>query len=217
MPSGTNESSNGPIELSPSLRRLAARGVVRRYQKGYRLIEEGDLDDSIYIITRGQVRVFAAGDDDREVTYGSYGAGEYVGEMSLDGSPRSASVVAIEPIECIQITRQGLLQHLSESPEFALELIGKVIRRARAATLSTRQLALNDVYGRLVLLLNSLSEPRPDGSRKVGRRLTHQEIASNLGCSREMVGRLMRDLEKGQYISRTETDLVVLRRLPTRW
>jgi CRP/FNR family cyclic AMP-dependent transcriptional regulator len=210
-------SSSDPVELSPSLRALAARGVPHSYRKGHRLIEEGDTGDSIYIITRGRVRVFAAGEGDREVTYGTYGPGEYVGEMSLDGGLRSASVEAIEPLECVLITRQTLLQHLGESPEFALELLAKVIRRARAATLSTRQMALNDVYGRLVLLLTSLSRPRADGTRTVPMRLSHQEIAGNLGCSREMVGRIMRDLEKGRYISRTSTELVLLRSLPTRW
>ena len=215
MPSGTADPSERLAHSSPSLRALAARGIKRSYRKGYHLIEESDFGDSIYIITKGRVRVFSAGDDGREVTYGTYGAGEYVGEMSLDGGPRSASVVAIEPIDCVQITRQTLLQHLSESPEFALELLAKVIRRARAATLSTRQMALNDVYGRLVLLLNSLS--LPDAGGKVGHRLTQREIASNLGCSREMVGRILRDLEKGKYVARTDSELVVLRSLPARW
>jgi CRP/FNR family cyclic AMP-dependent transcriptional regulator len=203
-------------ELSSSLRALAARGVVRTYRKGHRLMEEGDLDDTIYIITRGRVRVFAAAESGREITYGSYGAGEYVGEMSLDGGPRSASVIAIEPVQCVRITRQTLLQHLSENPEFALELLAKVIRRARAATLSARQLALNDVYGRLVLLLNSRAFPAAGGPRFIPA-LTHKEIAGELGCSREMVGRLMRDLERGQYVSRTDSGLALLRELPARW
>jgi CRP/FNR family cyclic AMP-dependent transcriptional regulator len=205
------------IELPPSLRALAARGVAKSFRTGHRLIEEGDSDDSIFIITRGRVRVFSAGAGEREVTYGTYGVGEYVGEMSLDGGARSASVEAIEPLEAVLITRQTLLQHLSDCPEFALELLAKVIRRARAATLSTRQLALNDVYGRLATLLVSLSHPNGDGSRVIGARLTHQEIAGNLGCSREMVGRIMRDLEKGRYIARTADSLVLLRPLPMRW
>ena len=161
-------SSDEEGELTPSLRALAARGPARTYRKGHLLIEEGDEGDSIYILTKGRVRVFAAGADGREVTYGIYGAGEYVGEMSLDGGLRSASVIAVEAIECVQIARKTLMQHLSAEPGFALELLAKVIRRARAATLSTRQLALNDVYGRLVLLLTSMSTPNPDGTRRIG-------------------------------------------------
>ncbi|WP_163071511.1 Crp/Fnr family transcriptional regulator, partial [Acinetobacter baumannii] len=85
----------------------------------------------------------------REITYGVYGPGEYVGEMSLDGGPRSASVITEEACRLVMVTRASLLTHISEHPEFAFELLTKVIRRARAATLSTKQLALNDVYGRL--------------------------------------------------------------------
>ena len=79
----------------------------------------------------------------------AYGPGEYVGEMGLDGGVRSASVVALETTVCSMVTRRTLEQHLREQPEFAFELIAKVIRRARAATMSAKSMALNDVYGRL--------------------------------------------------------------------
>ena len=137
--------------------------------------------------------------------------------MSLDGGPRSASVVAVEPLLCVQITRQTLLQHLAETPEFALELIAKIIRSARAATLSTRQLALNDVYSRLVLLLDAMATTHADGTRAVEKRPTQQDIASQLGCSREMIGRLLRDLEAGGYVQRAGERLLLLRALPARW
>ena len=204
--------------LTPSLRALAERGVPKSFRKGHRLIEEGDSGDTLYIITKGQLRVFGSNaDNSREITYGTYSAGEYIGEMSLDGGPRSASVEALEAVECVQVTRQTLLQHIADHPEFALELIAKVIRQARAATLSTKRLALHDAYGRLVLLLNSLAEPQPDGTRRVTERLTHQEIANRLGCSREMVSRLMKDLEGGGYIREAASHYQLVRVLPTRW
>ena len=202
--------------LTPSLRALAERGVAKAFRKGQRLIDEGDAGDTLYIITKGRLRVFGSSAAGREITYGTYGAGAYIGEMSLDGGPRSASVEAIEPVECVQVTRHTLLKHIGEHPEFALELIDKVIRSARAATLSTKQLALNDAYGRLVLLLNSLAVTQADGTRVIGERLTHQEIANRLGCSREMVSRLMKDLEVGGYV-RSSGPIVLLGTLPTRW
>jgi CRP/FNR family cyclic AMP-dependent transcriptional regulator len=204
-------------ELAPGIPALAARGVVRQFRKGQYLIVEGDLDDSIFIIVRGQVRVFSMGESGREVTYGTYGPGEYVGEMSLDGLPRSANVVATESVASVQITRATLLNHLRECPEFAFDLLAKVIRRARAATLSARELALNDAYGRLVMLLNRESVAQPDGTRLIATKMTHQDIAGNLGCSREMAGRLLRDLERGRYISRTAHGMVLHRPLPSRW
>ncbi len=208
---------NDPLAaLDPSLRELARRGVAKRLRKGQLLIEEGDSGDALYIITKGRLRAFGSSDSGREITYATYGVGEYLGEMSLDGGPRSASVQALEDGECVQITRETLLRHLAEHPAFALDLIAKVIRRARAATLSAKQMALNDVYGRLVLLLNSLAEARPDGTRGIAERLTQQEIANRLGCSREMVSRLMKDLEVGGYL-RGNGGITLLKPLPERW
>ena len=149
---------------SEPLRALARRGEVRRYRKNTLLIEEGDHGDTLYLILAGRLRSYASGDKGREITYGVYGPGEYLGEMSLDGGPRSANVITLEASTCAVITRTTLLQHIAEQPEFAFELIGKVIRRARAATLSAKQLALNDVYGRLVLLLDALAVAQPDGT-----------------------------------------------------
>ncbi len=203
--------------LPEPLRLLAQRGEFKRYRKDHRLIEEGEHGDTLFIILSGRVRVFGSGERDREITYGTYGAGEYLGEISLDGGPRSASVVTLEPCDCVVVARQTLLQHIAEHPEFALDLLAKVIRRARAATLSAKQLALNDVYGRLVLLLNALATPAADGTRVITERLTHREMANRLGCSREMVSRLMKDLEGGDYLRAETSRWQILRSLPARW
>jgi CRP/FNR family cyclic AMP-dependent transcriptional regulator len=207
----------GLSSASSALRALAERGTVRRYRKGTVLIEEGDVSDTLYIILSGRLRAYAAARNGKEITYGVYGPGEYVGEMSLDGGSRSASVMTLEATECAVVTRQTLAQHIAENPEFAFELLSKVIRRARAATLSAKQLALNDVYGRLKLLLDSLAVPRADGSRVIEERLTHQEIANRLGCSREMVSRLVKDLERGQYLQITGSTTWLAPSLPPQW
>jgi CRP/FNR family cyclic AMP-dependent transcriptional regulator len=204
--------------LPDSLRPLAQRGEARRYRQGTLLIQEGDSGDTLYIVLSGRLRAFSAADNGREITYGVYGPGEYLGEMSLDGGPRSASVETVEASVCVVITRPTLTQHLAEHPEFAYELLAKVIRRARAATLSARQLALNDVYGRLKAVLDALAgPPDADGTRLIGERLTHQALANRLGCSREMVSRLVKDLERGDYLDGNASCLRLLRALPSRW
>lgn len=202
---------------SASLHALAARGIQRHYAKGRLLIEEGDEAGSLFIILQGRLRAFSQDGDGREITYGSYGPGEYVGEMSLDGGPRSASVEALERSSCAVVGRPTLEAFIAERPEFAFELLAKVIRRARSATLSARQMALNDVYGRLRLLLESMAEPQPDGPRLIPARLTHQETAHRIGCSREMVSRLLKDLERGRYVEPLGPALVIRAPLPVRW
>ena len=115
------------------------------------------------------------------------------------------------------LTRETILRHIAADPEFALGLIVRLIRRARLATESTRSIALLDVYSRLRRLLEGRAQAQADGTRVVFERLTHQIIASEIGCSREMVSRLMKDLENGQYLTVRQRQLVLLRELPARW
>lgn len=203
--------------MSENLRELAARGDLRRYRKGTILIEEGDRGDTLYVILSGRLRAYSAAADGREITFGIYGPGEYLGEMSLDGGVRSASVQTVEAATCAVITRETVRRFVADRPEFAFELLSKVIRRARMATLSAKSLALNDVYGRLKLLLDSLGAPGADGERVVRERITHQEFASRLGCSREMVSRIMKDLENGGYVRQDASRIVIRTALPARW
>lgn len=203
--------------MSESLRLLAARGEERRYRKGTILIEEGDRGDTLYVILAGRLRAYSAAANGREITFGIYGPGEYLGEMSLDGGVRSASVQTMEATVCAVVTRETVRRFTTERPEFAFELLGKVIRRARAATQSAKNLALNDVYGRMKLLLEALAQPRSDGTAVVEDRLTHQDLASRLGCSREMVSRIMKDLESGGYVDQGAGRIVIHAALPARW
>lgn len=204
--------------LPTSLQGLAAHGVLRSYRKGTLIIDEGSHGDTLYLVLNGSVKAFSSDARGRELTYGVYGAGEYFGEMSLDGGPRSASVMAMQASTCALLARQTLRSYIAAHPDFAFELIGRVIQRARAATINARNMALLDVYGRVVQLLDSLASPSAEeGVRLLNERLTHADIASRVGCSREMVSRLMKDLERGGYTERRTRHLVLLKRLPPRW
>lgn len=202
---------------SPSLRALAARGEVRRYRKGTVLIQEGDHGDNLFIILKGQVRAFGSDDEDREVTFGYYGPGEYMGEISLDGGPRSASVMVVEATTCSVVTRLVIEQHIESDPKFAFELLAKVIRRARTLTARAKDLSLNSVYGRLVKLLDAVAVPAPDGTRVVTEHCTHRELADQLGSSRAMVTRLLKDLATNGCVVHDGRSLRLLRDLPPKW
>lgn len=219
-PARSASSALAPLEgmnLSPALLALARRAAPRRYRKGVLLIQEGEEGDTFYIVLSGKIKVFSLGPNDREITFGLYGPGEFVGEMSLDGGARAASVVTCEPTSCVVITRPTLLEHIGQYPEFAFELLAKVIARARSATLNARNLALVDSYGRLAWLLDDITEEQEDGTRLLTGRVTHSEIASRIGCSREMVSRLLKDLERGGYTVTKPEGLCVLKPLPVRW
>lgn len=205
--------------LSPELRALALRGVVRSYPKKTVVINEADIGDSLFVLLKGSVKVFSMDESAREITYGRIHSGDYFGEMSFDGGPRSASVITLEPCTCAVLSRQDVSEHLADQPGFAIHLLTQVIRRARAATEAARNMALLDVYGRLTAMLEA-----HDGvtvSMTAGRvtleSITHQDIASRIGSSREMVSRLLKDLEKGGYIEMGAKRITLLKKLPSRW
>jgi CRP/FNR family cyclic AMP-dependent transcriptional regulator len=220
MPVRSTPPSQNPIDqapLSDSLRALARRGEIKRVRRGVQLITEGDRGDTLYIVLSGGLRAYSVGDDDREITYATYGAGDYIGEMGLDGGLRSANVETLQATQCVVVTRPTLERHIQEDPQFAFELLAKVIRLARVATLSLRQIALNDVYGRLKALLESLAEPQPDGTRVAAPAPSHLEMSRSLGCSRPMISRVMKDLERGGYIEIGRRHVVLRRPLPSKW
>ncbi len=203
--------------FSDSLRQLARRGEARRVRCGTQLISEGEIGDTLFVVVSGRLRTYSVGADDREVTYATYGPGEYVGEMSLDGGPRSAHVEVIEAGVVVLVTRRTLEAHLVDDPQFAFDLLAKVIRRARTATLSLREIALNDVYGRLKGLLEAQAVALPDGSRALEPAPSHLEMSRLIGCGREMVSRVMKDLERGGYVESGRRHVRLLRPLPAKW
>ena len=204
-------------QYDAALRLLVTRGNLRRYRKGTILIDEGDVGDTLFIVLGGRVKVYCMDIDAREIIFGIFGPGEYVGEMALDGGPRSASVITLVPTICAVITRQALLAFIGEYPDFSLALLSRVIQRLRLATRDARNLAFIDVYGRLTGLLNELAVEPADGRRRIPERITPQEIASRVGCSREMVSRILKDLSNGGYLALQDRHIVLIGKLPERW
>ena len=204
-------------QLEPGIARLANRGIVRSYRKNTIVLNEGEPGDSLFVLLQGQVKVYATDENGREITYGTIQAGDYFGEMSIDGGPRSASVMTLEPCLCALVSRGAVQQHLAEEPGFALQLVTQVIRRARSATETARQMALLDVYGRVIHTLEGQQGPASQQEPVQLMQITHQQIASRVGASREMVSRLLKDLEKGGYVELGIKRITLKKKLPARW
>jgi len=213
----TTELSEAVPTLEPgTVRAIAASGVTRTFPRNTVLINEGDVGDSLYIIISGRVKIFASNEAGREFVIDFFGPGEYVGEMSLDGARRSASVMTVEPTTCAVVNRAHFREFILAHPDFALHLIEKLIHRARRTTENFKSLALSDVYGRLVQLLNTLAR-EVDGKMVVPERLTQQDIAERIGASRDMISRLMKDLVGGGYLAVEDRTITILKKPPPGW
>lgn len=199
------------------LAKLAMSAVKKTYPKNVVVINEGDEAGSLFIILGGRVQAFLSNESGRTVTLSTQESGSFFGELSLlDGEPRSASVITLESTQCILVPRHAFRVWLQEHPNAALSIIHSLTRRIRHLTESVRGLALSDVYGRLIKTLNNLAvadgpiwviDPRP----------SHQDLANLVGCSREMVSRIMKDLVRGEYLAIAGKKIRINRKLPSSW
>jgi CRP/FNR family cyclic AMP-dependent transcriptional regulator len=193
-------------ELATLVQVVARRSVPR----GSMLMAEGDLTDSLYIVISGRLKVMMSDAEGKEVILALLGPGEIVGEMGLiDDNPRSATVIAVEPSELLTISKREFRKCLADNFEMAMAVMKGLVRRLREADRKIGSLALLDVYGRVARLLIDMAEV-VDGRKVVTKRLPKQDIAKMIGASREMVSRVMKDLQLGGYIE-THGSTIVLR------
>jgi CRP/FNR family cyclic AMP-dependent transcriptional regulator len=201
---------------APLLEAIGKIAAVRNYPKNAILVNEGDETDSLYVVLSGRVRVYVSNDQGREVQVNAIGPGEYFGEVTLDGGPRSASVMALQDCRCAVVKRGELQALMEKEPKFALHMVKKLASRVRDLTDNIRSLALMDVYGRVARLLLELAAER-DGRLVIDEPLTHKDIASRVGASREMISRIFSDLTAGGYVGKEDGKLVIMRKPPPRW
>jgi CRP/FNR family cyclic AMP-dependent transcriptional regulator len=180
----------------PGMRLLASLGWLHRMAPQTVFVNEGEAADTAFVILSGRVKVFASNPQGGEIVLNICGPGECIGDMALDGGPRSASVVTLDRVTCAVVARAALRQAIAADPEFAMRLITTLIRRNRIATSKIKGLALQGVRERVLALLQGLAVER-DGVRIVGERLSQQEIAHRVGASRDMVRRVFQELEDG--------------------
>ena len=216
MPPKTSLRSQPAASMDAVVKALAAHGLVRAYPKGAIIITEGDPSDSIYVVLSGRVKVYLSDEQGREVVLDEHGPGNYVGEMSFDDLPRSASVMTLEPSTLSVVSGKAFRAFIASDPDATLHLIRNLIHRARVASSNIRSLALLDVYGRVARLLLDLAVDK-DGRQVVEQPYTQQELAQRVGCSREMVSRIFKDLVAGRYIRLEGRKIHIERALPSRW
>lgn len=188
----------------------------KHYQKRTVIIERGDESSTLYVLESGRAKVYIADDAGKEVVLRELGPGDHFGELALlGGSPRTASVMSLTDCEVLVLTGPVFKAFLAAHPEVALLLICHLARQVADLTDTASDMALLTVYGRVAKLLSEHAEE--EGGRLITRALTQQGIADRVGCSREMVSRILGDLKTGGYISTEGKRFVIERKLPERW
>jgi CRP/FNR family cyclic AMP-dependent transcriptional regulator len=189
--------SDLPTRLPPMLRALISRrGQPQHYAADEVLFHEGDASDGLYLLLSGRLKVYATASDGREVIYSVLEPGELLGELTLDGGARTASVRAMTDARCLVLANGDARALLRAQPEFAEHVLAMAAARARHSTRMARSIALDTVRDRVVALLEA--HALPDGPvARIPTELTQQEIADRVGASREtvhkVIGALVRD------------------------
>jgi CRP/FNR family cyclic AMP-dependent transcriptional regulator len=180
---------------------LLTQVVLRKpYPKNSTVITAGDPADALYIVISGRLKVMMSDNEGREVILAILHQGEFFGEMGLiDQAPRSATVVTMESCELLTITRTDFTRCLQKNFDLTMNVIRGLVKRLREADKKIGSLALMDVYGRVARLLLEMAET-VDGQKVVTKKLPKQQIAKMIGATREMVTRVMKEMETSGHI-----------------
>lgn len=201
---------------NPSLEYLLKHAHTKSYAARKVIIHEGDKSESLYYIVKGSVNVQAENEAGDEIILAHLNQGDFFGEAGLfdfkdDDNKRSAWVHARTDSEIAEISYQQFRKIVSEYPDVLFLLTGQLFHRLRKTSMKVRDLIFLDVKGRIAHCLIELSqEPdamtHPDGMQI---KITRQDIAKMVGCSREMAGRVLKELEDDELISAHGKTVVV--------
>jgi CRP/FNR family cyclic AMP-dependent transcriptional regulator len=180
---------------------LLTQVVLRKpYPRNSTVMATGDPADALYIVISGRLKVMMSDKEGREIILAILHQGEVFGEMGLiDQAPRSATVVAMESSELLTITRADFTKCLQKNFDLTMNVIRGLVKRLREADKKIGSLALLDVCGRVARLLLEMAET-VDGQKVINKKLPKKQIAKMIGATREMVTRVMKEMETNGHI-----------------
>ena len=179
--------------------------VKRRFKRGEVIVEQGKKSNALFILLNGRARVVTADSRGREVILATLQPGDHIGEMSLiDNEPHSATVRAEVQTDVLMLGRIEFARCLPENSSMAYAVMRGLVQRLRHADRKIESLALMDVYGRVARALLEFATETGDGEMLIREKISRQDIAKMVGASREMVSRVMKDLEERGFIQTQE-------------
>ena len=207
-----------PAELAalvPTLRR-------RNYRRGETLYHQGDPGSVLHVIVEGRVKVVIPSESGEEAVLTVLGPGDVHGEMALlDGEPRSATVVALEPVVTAIISRESFLDLLRRSPAAVEGVLAGLARTIRRLSSEVGDLMFLDLQGRLAKMLLELAEIHGNEGEEgieIQAALTQEDLAGMIGATRPRVNQLLGSFEDRGAISRRGRRIIIRRHdVLSRW
>ncbi|MGD8350749.1 MAG: Crp/Fnr family transcriptional regulator [Gammaproteobacteria bacterium] len=198
------------------LQSLVEIAVRRSYRKNCVIVHEGEESSAMFVLLEGEMRVYLEDDSGKQLTIRILKPGDCFGEVAMIGEmPRTASVVTQTDCIVCAFPRAKYLAFLKSYPDILLSLSKSLAQLVSDTTEELGTIAFSDVYGRIVYIFSKYGMDE-DGKKQVPR-FTHRELSRMIGSSREIVGKILKELEKGGYISVTPHHYVIDRELPDNW
>jgi CRP-like cAMP-binding protein len=177
---------------------LQARGITRQFRRGAVMLREGEEPTRVLVLTDGRAKAVTFTEDGKEVVLGFMGPGELLGELAtIENKPRSATVVALEPVETLALAASDFWALLDEHPRIWIVVHKILIRRLRLADLQRKEFTSSNTLGRVSRRLVELSDvhgrQETDGVT-ITLPLSQEELAGWTGASREAVTKALRTL-----------------------
>ena len=186
--------------------------IKRRFKRGEALVEQGQKSNALFILLTGRARVVTSDSRGREVILATLDQGDYLGEMSIiDNEPHSATVRAEVQTDVLMLGRAEFARCLTENASMSLVVMRGLVKRLRHADRKIESLALLDVYGRVAHALLDFAVADAQGQLLIKEKISRQDLAKMVGASREMVSRVMKDLEERGFIEALPSGATLLK------
>jgi CRP/FNR family transcriptional regulator, cyclic AMP receptor protein len=193
---------------------LRANAVQRDFPQGRALFHEDGAPDRVFVLLTGFVKVSRLTDEGREVILAIRGPGDLLGEQSaIDGSPRSATAVTLDPTEALVLTTGDFLSFLQAQPDVALIVLRTLSSRLREADVDRVELSVQDTISRIARRIGELANrfgTESAGNVEIHLPISQEELAGWTGCSRDSVVKALQTMRGLGWIETSRRRITVL-------
>ncbi|MBN2404656.1 MAG: Crp/Fnr family transcriptional regulator [Coriobacteriia bacterium] len=190
---------------------LADMMAFKQFGKGEFILTQNEIGTAMYFLVSGRVKVSLASPEGKELALNYLESPSHFGEMSLvDAEPRSADVIAVTEVEAFALDSRDLSAAIQLQPRLALTVIGTLSRRVRQLISRLEDMAFHDATHRVMrVLLNVATAAYESSGVPIVEGLTHYEIATLAGTSRETASRVISQLTKEGIVGTKGRKIVV--------
>jgi CRP/FNR family cyclic AMP-dependent transcriptional regulator len=186
--------------------RLAASGRVRQFRKGTYLCHQGDDADEVYLLVMGRVEISSISVTGSRVLHATVDVPQFVGELGvLAEIDRTASVITLEDSSVWIVSADDFLDFLTGEPSAARSLLRVLAQQVHSHEAFVDDLLFLDLKGRVAKRLLQMATPSLDDLPPDGRAIpavTHVDLASLCGGSRENVTRVLSEFQRRGLLER---------------